>query len=147
MEAKQKFDQKHVMGMSERNYHKFIIQKRIIDAIRRFDQFGRSKPEDRYELVPIEVPDDDYYYDKRVAAMSTKDNVEADIYESEVSSMVRQKVNSLPKRLRTVVHLYYYEDYLMKDIGKIIGKNESRVSQLLTEARLLLRSRLSRCAA
>jgi RNA polymerase sigma factor FliA len=43
-----------------------------------------------------------------------------------------------------VITLYYYEELTSKEIGKILGVSDSRVSQLHTKAILRLRGRLSR---
>jgi RNA polymerase sigma factor for flagellar operon FliA len=39
-------------------------------------------------------------------------------------------MNGLPPRYRQVVTLYYTNEMTMKEIGKILGINESRVSQI-----------------
>ena len=41
-----------------------------------------------------------------------------------------------------MVSLYYYDELTMKEIGKVLGVNESRVSQLHTKAMLRLRTKL-----
>jgi RNA polymerase sigma factor for flagellar operon FliA len=41
----------------------------------------------------------------------------------------------LPERWRRAVELYYYEGYEQHEVGKILGVNESRVSQILRAAR------------
>jgi RNA polymerase sigma factor for flagellar operon FliA len=47
---------------------------------------------------------------------------------------MREKLSSamqvLPERYRQVVQLYYERDLTMKEIGGILGVNESRVSQI-----------------
>jgi RNA polymerase sigma factor FliA len=50
----------------------------------------------------------------------------------------------LPDRERMVMTLYYYEESTMKEIGLILGVQESRVSQIHTSAVLHLRRELSR---
>jgi RNA polymerase sigma factor for flagellar operon FliA len=42
--------------------------------------------------------------------------------------------------------LYYYEEFTMKEIGALLGVNESRVSQLHTKATLRLRGKLGKLA-
>ena len=53
-------------------------------------------------------------------------------------------INKLPERERLVIALYYYEGLTLKEIGKVLGVTESRISQLHTKAVLRLRGRLSR---
>ena len=43
------------------------------------------------------------------------------------------------ERERIVMSLYYYEEFTMKEIGVLLGVNESRVSQIHTSATLRLR--------
>ncbi|MDI3340330.1 MAG: FliA/WhiG family RNA polymerase sigma factor [Sphaerobacter sp.] len=48
----------------------------------------------------------------------------------------------LPARDRLMVTLYYYEELTMKEISEVLGITESRVSQVLSRARLQLRALL-----
>jgi RNA polymerase sigma factor for flagellar operon FliA len=61
---------------------------------------------------------------------------------NETRDRVRRAIASLPARERKVVALYYYRDVTMKQIGKEIGVNESRVSQLHARAIQRLRKAL-----
>ena len=55
---------------------------------------------------------------------------------------VTQAVLSLPARYRIPIHLYYYEDYSVAEIARILGKREGTVKSHLFRARNLLRERL-----
>lgn len=44
-------------------------------------------------------------------------------------------VLKLPIKYRTVVHLYYYENYSIKEISKILNTNENTVKTRLSRAR------------
>ncbi|ACZ38007.1 FliA/WhiG family RNA polymerase sigma factor [Sphaerobacter thermophilus] len=48
----------------------------------------------------------------------------------------------LPERDRLIVTLYYYEELTLREISEVLGITESRVSQLLSRARLQLRALL-----
>ena len=48
-------------------------------------------------------------------------------------------VQSLPEKYRTVIHLYYYEGYSIKEIGELLGKKENTVKSLLKRGREQLR--------
>jgi RNA polymerase sigma factor FliA len=48
----------------------------------------------------------------------------------ELQSTLARAMNSLPERYQKVVFLYYSNDLTMKEIGDILGVNESRVSQI-----------------
>jgi RNA polymerase sigma factor for flagellar operon FliA len=56
-------------------------------------------------------------------------------------------VDQLPEKERLVISLYYVEELTMKEIGSVIGVNESRVSQIHSKAVGRLRSSLVNLAA
>lgn len=60
----------------------------------------------------------------------------------EFQAMLEQAVRDLPEQERRVLMLYYYDELMLKEIGKILGVSESRVSQIHTKALLKLRGRL-----
>jgi RNA polymerase sigma factor for flagellar operon FliA len=63
-------------------------------------------------------------------------------HKSEIRSLLAGAIDALPKKERLVVSLYYYDELTMKETGKVLGVNESRVSQLHTKAMLRLRTKL-----
>jgi RNA polymerase sigma factor FliA len=63
-------------------------------------------------------------------------------HKSEIQGIMSMAIDTLPKKERMVVSLYYYDELTMKEIGKVLGVNESRVSQLHTKAMLRLRTKL-----
>ena len=70
---------------------------------------------------------------------------EADItYETPEESEVFHAVMSLPTKYRTVIHLYYYEGYSVKETGEILGINESAVQTQLYRARKKLKNILGK---
>jgi len=56
--------------------------------------------------------------------------------------LVASAIEELADKQRTVVALYYYDDMTLKEIGKILGVTESRVSQLLSQATKSLQKRV-----
>lgn len=64
----------------------------------------------------------------------------------ELSEILSDAIDSLPERERMVLSLYYHEEFTMKEIGALLGVNESRVSQIHTKATLRLRGKLMRMA-
>jgi RNA polymerase sigma factor for flagellar operon FliA len=63
---------------------------------------------------------------------------------NQLTSVLAQAIDALPERERLVLSLYYFEEFTMKEIGTLLGVNESRVSQLHTKATLRLRTKLNR---
>ncbi|MBA4501045.1 RNA polymerase sigma factor FliA [Marinobacterium marinum] len=51
-------------------------------------------------------------------------------------------IGGLPERERLVLSLYYDEELNLKEIGRVLGVSESRVSQIHSQAALRLRGRL-----
>ena len=62
----------------------------------------------------------------------------------ELNELMAEAIEALPEKERMVLSLYYYEELTMKEIGSLLGVNESRVSQLHSKATLRLRSKLRR---
>jgi len=65
-------------------------------------------------------------------------------HKGEIRDMLATAIDALPRKERLVVSLYYYDELTMKEIGKVLGVNESRVSQLHTKAMLRLRTKLKK---
>lgn len=63
-------------------------------------------------------------------------------YESSEESAVYHAVMELPPKYRIVIHLYYYEDYSVAEIGKILGKSDTAIQTRLYRARNLLKKSL-----
>lgn len=66
------------------------------------------------------------------------------IYEDKIEegSELDVVLNKLPERYRVVLHLFYYEELSISDIGKILQEKESTVRTRLTRARRKLKSTL-----
>jgi RNA polymerase sigma factor for flagellar operon FliA len=54
--------------------------------------------------------------------------------QEEMRDRVRVALQSLPAREQKIIRLYYFDEATMKEIGRAIGVNESRVSQLHARA-------------
>ena len=79
--------------------------------------------------------------EKSSMSRSTGDPVDS-LNLREIREVTTRAIERLPQNEKTVVALYYYEELTMKEIGKIMGYTESRVSQLHTKAVLRLRNSL-----
>lgn len=53
-----------------------------------------------------------------------------------------ETVMNLPEKYRIAVHLFYYEDYSVREIAGILKLSESNVKVRLSRARLLLKEKL-----
>lgn len=64
---------------------------------------------------------------------------------AELERLLAAALGRLPQVEQTVLGLYYYEDLTLREIAKVIGLHESRVSQLKSQAVLRLRAHLQAC--
>lgn len=53
-----------------------------------------------------------------------------------------EEVMKLPEKYRVVVHLFYYEDYSIKEIAKILRTTESNIKVRLSRGRVKLKDAL-----
>lgn len=60
----------------------------------------------------------------------------------QLAETLGQAIEALPEKERLAVTLYYNEDFNLKEIGVTLGLTESRISQLISQAMVRLRSRL-----
>ena len=56
------------------------------------------------------------------------------VEKSELALMLEKPLDELTEKEKSVVLFYYYEDLSLKEISKVLGVSESRVSQLHTKA-------------
>ncbi|MBR3781584.1 MAG: sigma-70 family RNA polymerase sigma factor [Clostridia bacterium] len=63
-------------------------------------------------------------------------------FESDKSEDLFNAVMSLPKKLRTVIHLFYYEDMPIKEIADMLNIKQSAVKTRLCRAREQLKIQL-----
>lgn len=63
-------------------------------------------------------------------------------FDSGESREIFREVMNLPETYRLVIHLYYYEDYTVTEIGRILGLTESNVKVRLSRGRQLLKKAL-----
>jgi len=60
----------------------------------------------------------------------------------ELKEVIADGIKVLPKKEQMVVSLYYYKGLTLKEIGKVVGLTESRISQIHTKGIIRLRTRL-----
>lgn len=101
------------LGIEAGRWRTLMIDLRNVGLIS-----ASSRPGDQSELPPPEFPCDPDLQPDRMCARN------------ELRSALAQALETLPERYRKVVALYYHGDMTMKEIGGILGINESRVSQI-----------------
>lgn len=67
------------------------------------------------------------------------EGLEEKILSVEKNSILLTAVKALPAKYREVIHLFYYEELSVKEIGQITGRKESTITSQLTRGRELLK--------
>lgn len=80
------------------------------------------------------------FWNRNVGAMEGEQTEE--VYMPEHGNPVREAVLKLPDKYKTVVHLFYFEELSVMEIGKLLKQKESTVKSQLFRARELLRDKL-----
>lgn len=77
---------------------------------------------------------------QKVVSLGEVDREETETQQEE--DQLIETVKKLPQKYRTVVHLFYYEEYSLEEIAGIIKAKPSTVRTRLTRARQKLRELL-----
>lgn len=78
----------------------------------------------------------------RKKRVSLEDYMETLSFETPESENLFETVMKLPRNYRIVIHLFYYEDYSVKEISDILRLSESNVKVRLSRGRALLKTTL-----
>ena len=73
---------------------------------------------------------------------SLEDYIETLTFENPESENLFEEVLKLPEKYRIVIHLFYYEDYSVREIADILKLSESNVKTRLSRGRSLLKTAL-----
>lgn len=78
-------------------------------------------------------------------SVSSSDNIpEKEMMIKDEKVVLKEAIDSLDKREKMVITLYYYEELSLKDISQVLNISESRVSQIHTRALLKLKQKIGR---
>jgi len=80
---------------------------------------------------------------EKIASSEAENPIEV-LEKKEIKERIREVLEKLPFREKMVIILYYYEELTFKEIGRVLGVSESRVSQIHGRVMLKLRSTLSK---
>ena len=116
------------LGLGLEEYYK-LINDASGTAVLSLEDMGFSRGEDARNI--LECISDPNCVDP-VAELDLKEN----------KVILSKTIDELPEKEKLVLSLYYYEDLNLKEIGKVLGVSESRISQLHTQAILKLKTRL-----
>ena len=71
--------------------------------------------------------------------ISIEDYMETLVFETPAAETLFETVMQLPEKYRIVIHLFYYEDYSVREIAGILNLSESNVKVRLSRGRSLLK--------
>ena len=71
-----------------------------------------------------------------------EDYMETLSFESQASEDLFLEVMRLPEKYRIVIHLYYYEEYSVREISQILGITDSNTKTRLARGRAKLKEKL-----
>ncbi len=74
--------------------------------------------------------------------VTLEDYMESLTFETPESQELFETVMSLPLKYRIVIHLFYFEDYAVREIADILNVSESNVKVRLSRGRSLLKEKL-----
>ena len=77
-----------------------------------------------------------------VLSESESKSPQQQVIRMQLAEALGQAIDLLPEKERLAVTLYYSEDLNLKEIGEALGLTESRISQILSQAMVRLRSKL-----
>lgn len=92
------------------------------------------------------------YWNKNTTALDNVINFSSELSDSsDLDNIIKQEesnelivaVNSLPAKYRAVIHLYYYEDYSVKEIAEALKLSSGTIKWQLSRARQLLKEHLT----
>lgn len=64
------------------------------------------------------------------------------VFEQEEEQTLFEEVMNLPEKYRIVIHLFYYEDYSVREIAEVLRISENNVKVRLSRGRSLLKEKL-----
>ena len=71
-----------------------------------------------------------------------EDYIETLTFETKSDGDLFETVMGLPQKYRIVIHLFYYEEYSVQEIAKVLKLSESNVKVRLSRGRKLLKDAL-----
>lgn len=85
---------------------------------------------------------DDIILNKGEQPLDRTEDPQSIIEAKEYKNLIANIISNLPEKEKIVVTLYYYEELSYKEIGKVVGLSESRISQIHSKAIKRIRNQL-----
>ena len=101
------------MGLELEKWHQIAGSLRNLGPVS-----AASRPPGQDDLPEPEFPTDESEHPDSICRRN------------QIAAALREAILALPIRYQTVVSMYYTDEMTMKEIGSVLGVNESRVSQI-----------------
>ena len=75
----------------------------------------------------------------RWTSVPLKEYMETLTFETQEAEIIFEEVMKLPEKYRIVIHLFYYEDYTIREMAEVLKVTENNIKVRLTRGRKLLR--------
>ncbi len=121
------------LGIGLEEYHKILRESGAALHLR-FEDF-RARGEDGTDSLLENLPDTE-----------GKDPLSV-LEGAGMRDLLAGVIREIPEKERIVLSLYYWDELTMKEIGKVLGLTEGRVSQLHGQALLRCKARFGECPA
>lgn len=82
------------------------------------------------------------FWRKKVDATESIEMINKAGFEDKAESELMEIVLSLPDKYKDVIYLFYYEEYTVPEIAKLLKKNENTIYSHLHRARALIKQKL-----
>ncbi|MBN2706401.1 MAG: FliA/WhiG family RNA polymerase sigma factor [Deltaproteobacteria bacterium] len=116
------------LDLSLEEFHQLLGRTRGISLVHFEDlnAAGADSARNPLELIPLVEDNDPYVL----------------LQDLEARRLLEEAVAALDDRDRLVLHLYYYEELNLKEVGLVLDVSESRVCQMRTQAIIRLRNKI-----
>jgi RNA polymerase sigma factor for flagellar operon FliA len=95
------------------------------------------------QIVASNVSSLDEMIENNFPPISSFENIpEDEIIHNDEKMVLKDAIDSLDSREKTIITLYYYEEFSLKDISQVLDISESRVSQIHTRSLHKLKKKL-----
>lgn len=124
------FEVAEAIGATLEEYHKTLRESGAALHLR-FEDFNGRGGDDGTDGMLENLPD-----------AEGKDPL-SQLEKSSMQDLLAEVIREIPEKERVVLSLYYWDELTMKEIGKVLGLTEGRVSQLHGQALLRCKSRFA----
>ncbi len=117
------------LGVSMAEYHEWLVDIRGVNL---GSLEASSGDDDGRDLLKY-ISDKEENWPSRI------------VERAELERLLAEAIDRMPPIEKTVLSLYYQEELTLREIAKMVGLHESRISQLKSQALLRLRTYLEKC--